>query len=154
MVSLGYSHSAAITNDGSLYIWGDNGYGQLGIGKNENNSLEYNVLNPIKIMDDIKSVKLVGNCSSAISQDGSLYMWGYNYNEWLGDIYTLYKITPIKITSNVKCAEFGSDNVAIVSSDNSLYIFGNNGYGTIGNGTTENSSTPIKIMDNVMLSSN
>ncbi|KAL6521486.1 hypothetical protein OROGR_018055 [Orobanche gracilis] len=33
-ISAGYHHSAAITEDGELYIWGKNANGQLGLGKN------------------------------------------------------------------------------------------------------------------------
>lgn len=44
-VSLGYFHSAAITEDGILYTWGYNGYGQLGNGTTIDSST------PIKIMD-------------------------------------------------------------------------------------------------------
>ena len=44
-VSLGYEHSGAITKDGSLYMWGDNYYGELGDGTTENR------YTPIKVMD-------------------------------------------------------------------------------------------------------
>ncbi len=30
--SVNAKHSAAITNNGQLYVWGDNAYGQLGVG--------------------------------------------------------------------------------------------------------------------------
>ncbi|MGN0513099.1 MAG: hypothetical protein ACI4GD_02385, partial [Lachnospiraceae bacterium] len=37
-VSLGEWHSAAVTKDGELYMWGDNRYGQLGDGTTEDKS--------------------------------------------------------------------------------------------------------------------
>ena len=34
-ISTGSNHSVAMTNQGQIYAWGDNGYGQLGIGSDE-----------------------------------------------------------------------------------------------------------------------
>ena len=69
-VSLGWYNSAAITADGSLYMWGCNAEGRLGNGTTEDSSI------PIKIMDNVVSVSLTRFNSSAITTDGSLYMWG------------------------------------------------------------------------------
>ena len=69
-VSLGSWHSGAITEDGSLYMWGYNYHGQLGDGTDSGKS------NPVKIMDHVRSVSLGEWHSGAITEDGSLYMWG------------------------------------------------------------------------------
>lgn len=42
----GYGHCLALTDEGLLYAWGANTYGQLGTG-NKNNHLS-----PVQIMDD------------------------------------------------------------------------------------------------------
>lgn len=49
MVNLGRHHSGAITKDGSLYMWGNNFFGQLGDGTTINRTT------PTKIMDNILS---------------------------------------------------------------------------------------------------
>ena len=36
-ISAGYRHSAAVTEEGELYTWGEGDYGRLGIEKNINN---------------------------------------------------------------------------------------------------------------------
>lgn len=69
-VSLGSYHSAAITNDGSLYMWGRNNYGQLGIGTTKDS------YKPVKVLDNIISVNLGYYHSAAITNGGSLYTWG------------------------------------------------------------------------------
>lgn len=46
-VSLGARNSAVITDDGNLYTWGYNKYGQLGNGTTENSE------EPIKIMENV-----------------------------------------------------------------------------------------------------
>lgn len=51
-VSLGGEHSAAITEDGSLYMWGRNYSGQLGDGTYKDSNT------PVKIMDNVEQVSL------------------------------------------------------------------------------------------------
>ena len=51
-VALGINHSAAITKDGSLYMWGYNYYGELGNGTTTDR------YTPVKIMDNSVTVQL------------------------------------------------------------------------------------------------
>ena len=88
-------HSAVITEDGSLYTWGRNGYGQLGNGTTTNSSI------PIKIMDNVDSVSLEHSHGAAITKDGSLYTWGDNEYGQLGNGTTTDSLVPIKIMDNV-----------------------------------------------------
>ena len=141
-VSLGGYHSAAITADGSLYIWGDNFCGQLGDGTHTDKTT------PVKIMDNVASVSLGGLRSAAITTDGSLYTWGSN-GGLIGDGTTEVKSTPVKIMDNVASVSLGDYHSAAITTDGSLYTWGDNEYGQLGDGTTEDKSTPVKIMDNV-----
>ncbi len=145
-VSLGNNHSAAITEDGSLYLWGNGNWGQLGDGTGKHNNI------PIKIMDNIASVSLGSNHSAAITKDGSLYLWGWNSHGELGNGTTEVSRTPIKIMDNVASVSLGSNHSAAITKDGSLYLWGNNSIGELGNGTggeDVKSLIPIKIMDNV-----
>ncbi len=129
--------TAAITTDGSLYMWGYNKNGQLGDGTTTDSSV------PVKIMENVQSVSLSWLCSAAITTDGSLYIWGY------ADFYHngMASLTPIKILEDVQsvCADG-----AAITTDGSLYTWG---CGYLGDGKyTDNTKpvlTPIKIMDNV-----
>ena len=143
MVSLGGDHSAAIAEDGNLYTWGYNYYGQLG-----NGTTTYS-LTPIEIMDNVKSVSLGDDHSAAITEDGSLYTWGYNHDGELGNGTKTDSQTPIKIMDNVKSVSLGDYHSAAITEDGSLYTWGWNYRGELGNGTKTDSLTPIKIMDNV-----
>ena len=143
-VALGSDHSAAITKDGSLYMWGRNNYdGQLGDGTTTDR------YTPIKIMDNVASVSLGGSHSAAVTKDGSLYMWGDNGNGQLGDGTTTNRYTPVKIMDNVASVSLGSSHSAAITKDGSLYMWGCGYYGQLGDGTTTDRYTPVKIMDNV-----
>ncbi len=142
-ISMGGSHSAGIDEHGSLWMWGNNEYGQLG------NGTRTRSIKPIKIMDDVAQVSLGGLHSAAIKKDGSLLMWGWNEYGQLGNGTTTNSSNPIKIMDNVAQVSLGDEHSAAIKKDGSLLMWGWNEYGQLGNGTTTSSSKPIKIMDDV-----
>jgi alpha-tubulin suppressor-like RCC1 family protein len=147
MVSLGHGHSAAITTNGDLYIWGDNDCGQLGDGTKTNRS------KPVKIMSDVASVSLGYNHSAAITKNGDLYTWGENLDGQLGDGTKTNSSKPVKIMSNVASVSLGDWHSAAITTSGDLYTWGANYYGQLGDGTSGATasmrSTPVKIMSNV-----
>ncbi len=144
-LSMGANHSAVITEDGNLYTWGNNGYGQLG------NGTKISSVTPIKIMDNVASVSLSNYHSAAITRDGSLYTWGHNGYSQLGNGTKTDSATPIKIMDNISTVSLGRYHSAAITKDGSLYIWGRNNYGQLGDGTTTDRLKPKKIMDNVEL---
>ncbi|XP_033957200.1 RCC1 and BTB domain-containing protein 1 isoform X2 [Pseudochaenichthys georgianus] len=72
----GYSHCLALTDEGLLYAWGANTYGQLGTGNKSNH------LSPVQILADKERIVEVAAChsthtSAAKTQSGLVYMWGH-----------------------------------------------------------------------------
>ena len=131
---MGYFHGGAITEDGSLYVWGRYGNGSLV---------------PTKILADVKSVSLEGYHSGAITEDGSLYMWGGNNSGQLGNGTTIGSDKPIKILDHVKKVSLSHDYSGAITEDGDLYTWGHNYYGQIGNGTTTDCLVPTKELTNV-----
>lgn len=142
-LSLGYEHSAAITESGDLYMWGSNEYGQLGNGTTTDSDT------PIKIMSNVSSLSLGNVHSAAITKSGDLYMWGYNYYGQLGNGTTTDSNTPVKIMSNIASLCLGSNHSAVVTKSGDLYMWGWNYLRQLGDGTTTDSNTPLKIMSDV-----
>ncbi|KAJ0070220.1 hypothetical protein NL108_002540, partial [Boleophthalmus pectinirostris] len=71
----GYAHSLALTDEGLLYAWGSNTYGQLGTGNKSNQ------LSPVQIMTEKERIVEIAAChsthtSAAKTQSGQIYMWG------------------------------------------------------------------------------
>ncbi|EWM52402.1 RCC1 domain-containing protein [Ruminococcus flavefaciens] len=151
-ISLGFLHSAAVTCDGSLYTWGCNRNGQLGNGKSGESEIESE---PLKIMDNVQYVSLGGEQSAAITEDGSLYMWGQNDFGQVGNGKSgesEIQTEPVKIMDNVQYVSLGLNHSAAITKDGNLYMWGSNDSGQLGNGEEGYkafSAVPIKIMDNV-----
>ncbi|KAM9804977.1 RCC1 and BTB domain-containing protein 1 [Neosynchiropus ocellatus] len=74
-VVCGYAHCMALTDEGVLYAWGANTYGQLGTGNKSNQ------LSPVQIMTEKERVIEIAAChsahtSAARTQSGQVFMWG------------------------------------------------------------------------------
>ena len=134
-----------ITEDGALYVWGKNSYGQLGVGDevNKNTPIKVTAING-KVMELI-----IGYSFSvyAILEDGSLYAWGNNESSKLGVGDEVNKNTPTKVNLPSKIKELittGSSVYALME-DSSLYSWGNNESGQLGVGDEVNKNTPTKV---------
>lgn len=124
-ISLGYDNSAAVTKDGVLYVWGNNYYGQLGNGKSGTGENDDDLFSsvPVKIMDTVKAVSIGGDHCAAVTEDGSLYMWGSNTDGKLGNGTDEDILTPVKIMDNVKEVSLGDDHSGAVTNDGELYMW-------------------------------
>lgn len=142
--------SAAITEGGSLYMWGNNPYGQVGNGTTEEQT------EPVKVLDNVKSVSLSGDMSFAVKEDGSLYAWGKNTDGEIGNGTWGNQLTPVHILNTerirdvVASRDYGGNiittTVAALPESGGLYMWGDNGYGQIGDGTEEDQLIPIRIL--------
>ena len=142
----GYS-SYARTINGEVYAWGDNSYGQLGIGNTENQS------SPVKIeslsnVDEIIYCDDLGCSVYARTINGEVYAWGDNSYGQLGIGNTTYKqSTPQKIEglTNVEEIYAEAHSVYAKTTTGEVYAWGDNSDGQLGIGNTENQSRPVKI---------
>ena len=94
-ISLGSGHSCAILNDGSLFCWGINNHGQLGVGTNSNEVCtlygdEYDCIKGPTEVDlgadrTASGITLGANHTCALLDNGSVKCWGKNASGQLGD---------------------------------------------------------------------
>ena len=119
-------------------MWGNNDWGEIGDGTTEDR------YKPTKILDHVIAVSLGVNYSGAITQDGSLYMWGSNYG-LIGDGTTEHRYKPTKILDHVIAVSLGGHHSGAITQDGSLYMWGSNDVGQIGDGTTADRYTPTQI---------
>jgi alpha-tubulin suppressor-like RCC1 family protein len=143
-VALGYYHTCAIKIDGSLWCWGYNYYGQLGVGDGTYTNRD----TPVQIMSSgVSSVALWGFHTCAIKTDGSLWCWGRNYYGQLGDGTYTNRDTPVQImSSGVSSVALGYYHTCAIKQDGSLWCWGDNEYGQLGNGTQLQKTTPYPVI--------
>jgi alpha-tubulin suppressor-like RCC1 family protein len=85
-VAAGSHHSLAITEDGDLYSWGEGKLGQLGLGKCREKRMPQRVAFDFDGQEEETGEKSqrVRACAAgfghtaALTDGGSLYMWGFN----------------------------------------------------------------------------
>ncbi len=145
-VSLGYAHSAAILEDGSLRMWGWNEYGQLGNGKAGETKVQSPI--PIRIMDNVVSISLGDDHSIALTKDGRLNQWGKRIGFEPG--YTSEFDTPGEILDDVVGTAAGSGHSAAVRVDGSLWTWGWNACGQLGDEEIRGRTEPQKVLDDAV----
>ena len=152
-VSCGENHTAAIDQDGTLWTWGWNEFGQLGTGDTVSSAI------PVKVMDNAVSVSCGYHCTAVIDQEGALWIWGDDRHGQIGvdgqvndenaarePIQTL----PTKVMDQVSAVSFGFDHTAAVTEDGTLWTWGANDCGQLGDGTTNSSPAPVPLSHPVM----
>ena len=139
-LSAGLDYSMAVTSDGTLYAWGSNIEGQLGLAKTDSTNADgqpYQSV-PAKVMDDVSKVACgVRYQALALTTNGDLYCWGKNTVGSVGtrqvdDTENNIQTQPLKIMSDVKEISAGSAHSLALKNDGTLYTWGVNNYGQIG----------------------
>ena len=95
VINAGYRFTVSLKQDKSVWTWGQNTYGQLGLGDN----VDYNKPQEVKVLSDkeIVDVKAGYYHTVALTKDGEVYSWGYNGYGQLGNGTTNNSSTPEKI---------------------------------------------------------
>jgi alpha-tubulin suppressor-like RCC1 family protein len=143
-VACGANHTAAIKNDGTLWVWGLNTFGQLG----DNTATQRNT--PVTTFaggTNWKQVSCGNYYTTAVKTDGTLWTWGNNGSGQLGDntaIFNTSKSTPITTfaggTNWTQVICKGNSTLAI-KTDGTLWGWGSEYYQELG---TNWSSTDVK----------
>jgi alpha-tubulin suppressor-like RCC1 family protein len=101
-LSLGSSHSSALSATGRVFMWGSNWAGQLGDGTTTKRNVPTEISSEFSFAagDKITSLSLDSSHSSALSATGRVFMWGSNFSGQLGDGTTTSRIVPSEIQAN------------------------------------------------------
>ncbi|MCM1439655.1 MAG: hypothetical protein NC131_10735, partial [Roseburia sp.] len=86
-VAAGDEFSMALTEDGSVYTWGANTYGQLGINTWQNRTSPSRLLgyNGGGYMSSVAGIAAGGSHAMVIRSDGAVFAWGLNSSGQLGN---------------------------------------------------------------------
>jgi len=139
-----------LKSDGTVWTWGLNARGQLGNGTTTDSSKPVQVLGPggTGHLNDIIAVMGGEQHNIALKSDGTVWTWGSNKENQLGDGNATDSSTPVQVsglTEVVKLGGRGYHSVA-VKSDGSVWTWGWDEYGALGNGVADaNYDYPIPI---------
>ncbi|BDR54908.1 hypothetical protein KIMH_10190 [Bombiscardovia apis] len=167
-VSAGQAYTAAVTDQGNAYCWGDNRWAQLGNTTIPTSNGNPNALSrrPVKVGqgalpagERYTSISAGVAHTAAITDQGNAYCWGYNYDGELGDGSTSpgptkWKNQPVKVLPGALPAGerftaigVGHSHTAALASDGNVYTWGTRSEGRLGDGTTTGvSARPVKVL--------
>lgn len=140
--SLGSDMTCAIKKeDKTLWCWGNNGYGRLGIGDTENK------LSPVQVQGISNVSKVVAGETHvcAITEDNNLYCWGQNSSGELGIGTIVDSYSPAFVKSNIKSVVVGGVYTCAIDLSNWLYCWGVGSYGKLGIGRISIETTPQRV---------
>ena len=165
------SSTIAIKTDGTLWTWGRNTMGMLGLNQQENYgpSPFPNASSPCQVGTDtnwgtsdtsidIFNERALANISGqgflALKQDNSLWSWGYRGAGQLGLNHgpsNASRSSPTRVGTDSNWARIGANCqsgdtfVYGIKQDNTMWMWGNNGYGILGQNNRTNRSSPTQI---------
>lgn len=120
-VTAGLQHCMALKDDGSVWIWGLNQYGQIGNGQQDQQDGQMHIHKPERVMDHVCAMTTDGDSASyAIKDDGTLWTWGRQSDDiaWL---------SPVQIMEHVEKAHWGCNpsgrrGILVLGHDGSLWF--------------------------------
>ncbi|GGA45532.1 S-layer homology domain-containing protein [Paenibacillus physcomitrellae] len=143
-VDSGVRSSMALKQDGTVWMWGGNMNGQLGIGSTANSSV------PVQV-PGLRSISAisggVGYHSMALTSDGTVWTWGKNDSGELGDGTQIQRDTPVQVAglTDVKAIAAGGYFSLALKNDGTVWAWGVNENGELGDGSGQDQYTPVQV---------
>jgi alpha-tubulin suppressor-like RCC1 family protein len=130
-VSAGSDHSAAMKGDGTLWTWGGNTFGQLGLGISTTSGF---ARSPTATGHELVEVAAGRFHGAGIAPDGTLWTWGANDWGQLGVGFAPESADPVQVgtASGWTKVAAGSSHTIALRSDGTLWGWGSNLWGQLG----------------------
>ena len=146
----GANRCHVIKTDGSLWCWGRNEQGCLGLNHSAPNLP--GVSSPMQIGTDTTWKKVDGGEANTVASktDGTLWAWGWNEHGRLGQNQgsdTVYMSSPVQIGTDTTWdyVQAGRASCAAIKTDGTLWAWGYNSSGMLGFNDTVHRSSPSQI---------
>ncbi|XP_068272668.1 probable E3 ubiquitin-protein ligase HERC4 [Nyctibius grandis] len=149
-VACGYYHSLALSKGSEVFSWGQNKYGQLGLG------YEYKKQTSPQVIKSLLGIPFAqiaagGAHSFVLTLSGAIFGWGRNKFGQLGlnDDNDRYVPTLLKSLRTQKVVHIccGEDHTAALTKEGGVFTFGAGGYGQLGHNSTSHEINPRKVFE-------
>jgi alpha-tubulin suppressor-like RCC1 family protein/ankyrin repeat protein len=150
MVATGSGHVVALKEDGTVLSWGENEFGQLGIGSTTDKT------NPtlLSSISDVIYVATGKNHTIALKSDGTLMSWGDNIGGQLGDNSNTQRNSPVAVVdsagnpiSGISSISAGDYHTLALTTDGKILAWGQNSRGQLGDGGNTSVKTAVYVKD-------
>jgi alpha-tubulin suppressor-like RCC1 family protein len=146
-IACGYRFSAAIQSNGTLFSWGNNSWGQLGL----NTLTSYS--SPVQTFYLTPGTWIAVNAgafhsSVALISPGTLWAWGYNSLGQLGNNSASNMSSPVQIGSSSTWTQVSTGQgfaTTAIQTPGTLWAWGSGALGQLGNNSTTNFSSPVQV---------
>ncbi|MBI3354699.1 MAG: RCC1 repeat- and reductase domain-containing protein [Nitrospirae bacterium] len=139
-------HTIVLKNDGTVWAWGNNEFGQLG-----NGTISYYNPTPVQVSGLVGVTAIAGGegyHTIALRNDGTVWAWGKNDYGQLGDGTTTHRNIPIHVSglTSIEAIAGGGNHTIALKNDGTVWAWGqNNDWGQLGDGTVVNRYTPVQV---------
>jgi len=145
VLAAGGEFTLALENNGTVWAWGENRYGQLG------DTTTTNRYTPIQVqgLGDAISIAAGYHHSIALKRNGMVWGWGQNAYGQLGDNTTTNRYVPVQvqILSEVISIAAGEYHTLALKSDGTVWAWGQNSAGQLGDNTITNRYVPTQVQN-------
>jgi hypothetical protein len=161
-ISAGAFHSLGLKTDGTLWSWGRNNFGQLGLGLGQADGIElFNTNRPARVGTgaDWSAIEAGNFHSFAINSAGGLFGWGANFFGQLGNglmgstaaTNSENKVSPVAIAADKFWRSVDASSHSLgVTVDGNVWGWGWNGNGQVGDRTggdgTRNNNRSLPVL--------
>jgi alpha-tubulin suppressor-like RCC1 family protein len=142
-VDPGGAHTCSTRIDGTLWCWGNNYAGQLGLGDTTLRTRPTQV----GTATGWSHVESGYNDTCAVRDPGTLWCWGFNVNGELGVGDATTRSSPTQVGAATMWTKTAPDDLhtCAVRGDGSLWCWGNNKAGQLGVGTRSMETAPRQV---------
>ncbi|XP_054948879.1 probable E3 ubiquitin-protein ligase HERC4 isoform X19 [Pan paniscus] len=149
-VACGYYHSLALSKASEVFCWGQNKYGQLGLGTDCKKQTSPQLLKSL-LGIPFMQVAAGGAHSFVLTLSGAIFGWGRNKFGQLGlnDENDRYVPNLLKSLRSQKIVYIccGEDHTAALTKEGGVFTFGAGGYGQLGHNSTSHEINPRKVFE-------
>lgn len=144
-IAAGDDHTCALLNDGRVKCWGNNNFGRLGDGANDDRNTPVDVVG----LSGRAMAIAAGDAHTCAALDaGGAQCWGRNSDGELGDGTTDYRdglVTVSNLSGNITSLTAGHSHTCALTGDGGVKCWGDNTFGQLGDDTTMDRLSPINV---------
>ena len=137
-----YDSAVAVKTDGTLWIWGNNAYGELGLNDRVARS------SPTQV-PGTTWVRATGNTETVLAtkSDNTLWGWGLNDHGCIGAGFNTARSSPVQIPGDwdSNSCRSGRATSGALRPDGTCYTWGSDTYGSGGRNSETPSNSPIQL---------